>query len=97
MYYVNGRGETTDFGAVETDGACRLSRDTEGLRITAAPDSPAFRVRLRWNQLPWRLPAPRQAEALDETGVMRESAPLAREGEDFVLQYAAGVFAYRLR
>jgi hypothetical protein len=97
LYYVNGRGETVNFGAVETSGACRLSREAQGLRITAAPDSPAFQVRLRWSQLAWKLPAPQQAQALDENGTVRDSAPLRRDGDDILLEYAPGVFAYRLR
>ena len=97
LYYVNGRGETVNFGAAETSGACRLSREAQGLRITAAPDSPAFQVRLRWSQLAWKLPAPRQAQALDENGTARDSAPLRRDGDDILLEYAPGVFAYRLR
>lgn len=30
-------------------------------------------------------------------GAVRDSAPVGREGGDILLEYAAGVFAYRLR
>lgn len=97
FYYANARGQSVSLGALETSGACRLSPEGEALRVTAAPDSGAFRVLLRWSQLPWKLPEPRQAEALDESGNVLNTAPLGRVNGDFLLDYAPGVFAYRLR
>jgi len=95
--YVNPRGRREDFGAIETSEACRLSRDGDFVRITSLPDSPAFRVKLRWKRLPWQLAEPRQAVALREDGRVLSTTGLRREGDGLVLDYQAGVFAYQLR
>jgi hypothetical protein len=97
MMYVNGRGETADFGAVETAGAARLTRDGDSLIVTALPDGGDFAIRLRWSQLPWKLSTPRQAEALDESGNVASTERLESSGGNVVLNYKRGVFAYRLR
>jgi len=96
MVYLNGRGAEAEFGPAGTSGAVRLERDGETLKVTPAPEGPAFRLRLHWSKLPWKLPLPRQAEALREDGSV-VAAVLERAGDDVVLGCAPGVFAYRLR
>ena len=95
--YFNGRGAEADFGAAATSGPVRLERAGDALTLTPAPEGPALQVRLHWNKLPWKLPAPRQAEALLEDGSVAGPATLKREGDDVIMDCAAGVFAYRLK
>jgi hypothetical protein len=97
VVYVNGRGAEGEFGAVATSGAVRLERAGDALTVTPAPDGPAIQVRVHWSMLPWKLPLPRQAEALNEDGSVAGAATLERQGDDVVFEGAAGVFAYRLR
>jgi hypothetical protein len=99
MLYVNARGsgQPVSVGAVATDGGFRLDRDGDAVRLTPLPDSERFQARLRWNALPWRAPAPRYAEAVDENGVILRRAEVRMEGEDIVLTCEPGVFAYRFR
>lgn len=97
MVYVNGRGTMTDFGAVETAGAIRLTRDGEDLVVTALPDGGEFPVRLRWDRLPWNLPAPRRAESLDESGHVTSTENLESNDGIVVLNYRPRVFEYHLR
>lgn len=85
------------FGPVRTNGACRLRPEEGGLGVVPLPDGPGFTVFLRWRELPWDLPQPRQVEALDEEGKVLQRLPLEREGEEVVLRCEPGVFAYRLR
>jgi hypothetical protein len=95
--YVNGRGNTTDFGAVETAGAARVTRDAGSLMVMAPPDGGDFSLRLRWSKLPESLPTPHSAEALDETGAVIRTFNLFSTGGVAVLNYQGKVFAYRLR
>jgi hypothetical protein len=95
--YVNGRGATTDFGAVETAGAARLTRDGDSLMVTALPDGGNFTLRLQWSQLPWNIPPPRLAEALDENRNVIGKENLVSSNGMVVLKYNGAVFAYRLR
>jgi len=95
--YVNGRGAEAAFGAVATSGAVRLDRESGALRATPAPDGPAFQLRFHWSKLPWKLAVPTQAEALREDGSVAGAATLQRQGDDLLMECAAGVFAYRLR
>lgn len=97
MTYINGRGATTDFGTVETAGAARLTRDGDSLMVTAPPDGDNFALRLHWSQLPWNIPAPRLAEALDENGNVISKENLVSSSGMVVLKYNSTVFAYRLR
>jgi hypothetical protein len=67
------------------------------LLVLALPESAAFQVRLQTSRLPWQGADPRQAEALDESGNVIGTLPLRRDGDKVVLDYGAGVFAYRLK
>lgn len=95
--YVNGRGETADCGAVETAGAVRLNPGRDSLLATALPEGGDFRIRLRWDRLPWKLPIPQRVETLDENGEVTGGNIPQFSGDDVVLTYQRGVFAYRLR
>jgi hypothetical protein len=97
MTFVNGRGLTTDFGAVETAGAVRLTPEGESLLVTALPENNAFGLTLHWSQLPWKLPPPHVAEALDEGGKVIGTENLAASGGAIALNYHKRIFQYRLR
>lgn len=94
--YVNPRGRLSDFGDIETAGACRLTLEGRAIHVTALPGNDPFTVKLRWNRLPWKVAEPRQAQALDEGGRVVGRAPVGRDGDAIVLKYQAGVFAYEL-
>lgn len=93
---MNARGMFVSHGALTTNGGARLTREESGLLVTPLPASPAFEVRLRWNELPWRLPAPAAAEALDEDGRAVRRLSVKLERGELVLHCEPGVFAYRL-
>lgn len=82
---------------VTTNGVVRLDVDAGALRVTPIPNSPAFTLRLKWGELPWKLAEPAQAEAVDETGKAVKTVPLTKEKGEVVLAGEAGVFAYRLK
>jgi hypothetical protein len=84
-------------GGVTTNGALRLDVVNGALRATLLPSSPPFTLRLTWVELPWRLPEPTRAEALDEAGKTVKTTMLTRESGAIVLNGDAGVFAYRLK
>ena len=95
--FVNGRGEATDFGMVETAGAVRLTVERGNLVVTGLPESGDFTLKLHWSQLPWKLSAPRVTEALDEDGNVISTEDLAGSAGSIVLNYKGRVFQYRLR
>jgi len=95
--YGNARGEVAALGAIEASSGVRITRDKTGLLVMALPESAAFQLRLQTSGLPWQGADPGQAEALDESGNVIGTLPLRREGDKVVLDYAAGVSAYRLK
>jgi hypothetical protein len=105
--YANGRQvvdrdlpirQPIDFGPIVTAGACRLTRDGGALFVTPLPGerAPKFDVRLRWGELPWKLPAPTHVEQVAEDGHASERQAVRREGDAVVIQCEPGVFPYRL-
>jgi hypothetical protein len=95
--YVNPRGRLSDFGDITTAGACRLTVEDGTVHVTALPGNDAFTMKLRWSRLPWKIPEPGRAIALDETGRVLSRVALSRDSDGIVLKYKAGVFAYRLQ
>ena len=92
--YVNPRGtQPVSFDGITANGGFRL---TEG-ELTPLPDSPAFTVRLSWSSLPWKKPAPRQAEAIAEDGRLIRRIDLRTEDGQIVLECEPGIFTYRFR
>jgi hypothetical protein len=94
---MNPEKKAISFGAVTTDGACRFTPEQDGLRVTPLPNSPAFRVRLRWKDLPWPLREPQVTEALDESGKVIRQSPVQKAGDEILLNCEPDVFAYRVR
>jgi len=100
--YVNARPETNgpaaraSLAGVETSGACRVDVQDGQLRVTPLPDGPRFTVRLSWDELPWKLPRPAMAEAIDEQGGVIRKIYLAGKGSAIELTCEPGEFAYRL-
>ena len=94
---MNPEGREVTFGAVSTNGAVRITDAGDALEVTPLPFSPAFKVRLRWHDLPWKLNAPKEVEALDETGGVLRRMPVDRNGEEILLTCESDVFSYRLR
>ena len=94
---MNRDGKAVSFGPITTNGALRLTSSGDGLLLTPLPSSPFFTVRLRWSGLPWKMPIPREVEAIDESGMPVRRAPVEAEGDTIVMQCEPGVFAYRLR
>jgi hypothetical protein len=94
---MNLSGKPVNLGIVTTDGACRLARDGEGLRVTPLPDSRPFTVRIRWSDLPWALPAPVRIETLDKSGAVRGVQPVSLRNGVLEMKCAqTDDFAYRL-
>jgi hypothetical protein len=94
----NPLGREIDFGPIITAGGCRLQPRGSSLVVTPLPDSgsKAWRVRLRWSQLPWQLPLPRKVCPLAPDGSRQEAKDL-RFSEGFVeLLCEPGIFAYEL-
>ncbi|MEK7766872.1 MAG: hypothetical protein AAB368_11600, partial [bacterium] len=96
--YLNARGTgtVTAYGAT-TGGGCRIARDGDRCVVTPLPEGGPFTVELRWPELPWRLPSPRLAEAVDEDGTVLREVPLARAGDTVTLACDGKDFAYRVR
>jgi hypothetical protein len=93
---TNATGKPVDFGAVETDGACRIANDGGALRVTPLPDSRAFTLRIRWSRLPWSLPLPTKVETVDENGAVRATKDLTSTDGTVEIACSPGDFAYRL-
>ncbi len=94
---MNPDNKVVAFGAVFTNGAVRLTRAGDALVLTPLPNSPAFTLRLRWAQLPWKLAEPKDAEALDQEGRVLRRVPLESRAGEIQLTCEPDVFAYRLR
>jgi len=93
----NVENQPRDMGAVVTNSGCRLTREGAALLVTPLPDArEPFDVTIRWDQLPWELPRPRTATAVDLDGQSIGPAPLEQNGNQVRLQCQPGVFAYRL-
>ncbi len=62
----NPRSLPIDFGAVVTPGGCRLVRDEDSVWLIPLPQSGHVETEytLRWDRLPWKLPAPTRIEAI---------------------------------
>ena len=94
---MNPDSKVISFGAAATNGAFRLASDAGGLTLVPLPYSTEFVARLRWRQLPWKVPEPTRAEATGEDGKPVKSVPVKKEGDEIVLTCEPDVFAYRLR
>ena len=93
---MNPDGRVVAFGAVSTNGGVRLTRTGNALELMPLPQSPSFTVRIRWQQLPWRLAQPKELTAVDQEGrVLRRQAIKLTAGE-IQLTCEPDVFAYRL-
>lgn len=93
---VNRNNKPVDFGPVTTEGALRLEREGNGVRITPLPDSPPFQVTLSWDKLPWKLPKPTSLEACTEDGTIIEKNNMGWENNTVSFVGKPGVFAYKL-
>jgi hypothetical protein len=97
---VNPEKKLIDFpGGVTTNAAMRLSPVGDSLWLTLLPNSRAAEVRLRWTQLPWRLPRPTTWIARDESGGVIGTGAVSADSSvaEIILPLASGVFAYELR
>ncbi len=92
---MNPDGRVLTFGALSTNGGFRLSRTAGGIQLTPLPDSPAFTVNIRWQDLPWKVREPKEAEALDENGTVLRRIALEKSGSEIHLTTDPEVFAYR--
>ncbi len=93
---MNPDGRVVAFGAVSTNGGVRLTRTGNALELMPLPQSPSFTVKIRWQQLPWRLAQPKELTAVDQEGrVVRRQAIQLAAGE-IQLTCDPDVFAYRL-
>jgi hypothetical protein len=94
---MNPENRVVNFGAVKTNGGFRLARAGGAVELTPLPLSPAFTVRIRWRELPWKTAEPTQAEALREDGSVLRRIPVANNRGEFELNCEPDVFSYRLR
>ena len=83
-----------DFGPLVTAGGCRLVRDEEAIWLIPLPLSGHVETEftVRWDRLPWKLPAPTRIEAIGH-----DDQVLSTRKVDGPLRVRAkpGVFAYR--
>jgi hypothetical protein len=94
---MNPDGRVVTFGPVSTNGGFRLTRTAEALELTPLPYSPAFKVNIRWRDLPWKLAAPKEVEALNEDGTVMRRVPVAIANGEIQLTSEPDVFCYRIR
>ncbi len=94
---MNPQGRLVAMPGAVTNGAFRMSYEDQALIVTPLPASEAFTARIRPAELPWKLPLPATAEAINESGRVLKTLPLERHDDAVVLAVEAGVFAYRLR
>ena len=95
----NAAGKPVDFGALVTAGACRLTREGQSLLVTPLPQPPGkrFQAQLRWDRLPWKLPAPQSVERLGPNGQAIDRVPLTRAADGTIfLNIPAENFAWRI-
>lgn len=97
MSRQNPQAKPIDFGPVVTSGACRLTVKDNVLSLTLLPGKPnmKFNVRLRWADLPWKLPTPAAVEAVAEDGHVLDRQPVHTDGDTIVLNCESKVFGYR--
>ena len=93
---MNSDGLPIAFGPVTTNGACRIRPDGSALAVTPLPDGPPFTVRIRWDDLPWRIPKPTRITAVYESGEIIDSAQVAWDNDELVLTCKPDVFEYKL-
>ncbi len=94
---MNPEGKAVTFGAVRTNGACRISRQGRALIVTPLPASDVFTVHLRTHELPWKIPEPKFVEAVGKDGNALWRKPLRQAHGTVSLTCDPEVFAYRLR
>lgn len=95
---LNPDGRPVSFEGVTTDGALRLSAAGDTLWLTALPEGrKKFAARIHWAGLPWKLPIPREVEAVDEEGNARNTSSVVRQDGDVVVVLDPSVHSYRLR
>jgi hypothetical protein len=93
---LNPERKTIDFGAVATEGACRLTFEDGALAVTLLPNSPEFTVRIDPTTLPWNLGELKNVSAISESGETLNQATTNRADGAIALQCEPGVFKYRL-
>jgi hypothetical protein len=94
---MNPENKIAGFGAVSTNGGLRLRPVGTTLELTPLPFSPPFTVRIRWQELPWKLALPREVEAVNEGGRVIRRMPLHEQRGEIRLTCEPDVFAYRFR
>lgn len=94
---MNPEGRSIAFPGAVTDGGFGMTSDKAAFVVTPLPASRAFTARIRPAELPWKLPVPAVAEAIDESGSVLKTIPLQRQGDAVILAVEPEVFAYRLR
>lgn len=91
---INLQSLPIDFGVVVTAGGCRLVRDEDAVWLIPLPQSGHVETEyaVRWDRLPWKLPAPTRIEAVGHDDQVlhasKADAPLR-------LRALPEVFAYR--
>jgi hypothetical protein len=65
--------------------------------LTPLPSSPSFTIDIRWRELPWKLAAPKEIEAIAEDGSVLRRVPVAMTAGDVRITSEPDVFSYRLR
>ena len=64
------------------------------LRMLFTKDS--FFIGSAWSRLPWKLPVPREAEALDEQANVLSRQTVDRQDDQVTIRCTGEAFAYRL-
>ena len=87
-----------NFGAVMTAGGCRLTPEGQRLLVTPLPESGStpWTIRIRWPNLPWQLPLPKQAIAIRHDGTRGQPQPIRISGDFVEIICEPEVFGYEL-
>jgi hypothetical protein len=93
---MNPDGRVVSFGAISTNGGFRLVHSRGGLELTPLPNGPSLTVSLRWKDLPWKMAAPREIEAVDEDGRVLRRMPVTMSGREVRITSEPDVFCYRI-
>jgi hypothetical protein len=94
---MNPSGRVVAFGALSTNGGFRLVPVGGALELLPLPSSPSFTAIIRWRDLPWKLSAPKQIEAIDKDGQVLRAVPVAITNGEVLITAEPDAFSYRIR
>jgi hypothetical protein len=92
----NTEGRPAEFGFAVTDGAFRVQKIQNALRLTPLPDSPAFQVTLHLDAFRLKGASVEQVTARDDQG-RESSVEFSQRGDDVSFRHDGKAFCYDVR